>query len=308
MNYNPTNAEKISTEDTLDILHHVGLINTNLNTLSQQFERLGFLLTPVSTPKIIIEPGGLPVALGAGNRHAIFEKNFLELLGIVDPNRWESMPKDKLGPYNIELPLKRYEGLHVMHFGTDHIELVKQRFGEQEIPCSEVKYFQRNVQTEKGEQTMKARTITFPMETVAEGLVQVAQTDTPELVFQPRYMVHPNGAIRLTEHLLCCENPAEVAGKYEKLTGHRCVEIKRGYFVIDMGNSKIIVIAPEHLAEIVPDYVPPVLPFMAAFTIQTSDLQLARNALLENKVRFIEKDGDIIVHPDDAGGCAVIFR
>ena len=303
-----TNRKTIRVNDTLDILHHVGVINTDLNTLSEKYEKLGFLLTPGSTPKIIIEPGGSPEALGIGNRHAIFEKNYIELLGIVDANKWENIPKDKLGPYNIDLPLKRYEGLHVMHFGTNHIELVKQRFGELEIPCSEIKHFQRNVQTEAGEQTMRARTIFFPPDKNPEGLLQVAQTDTPELVFQPQYMIHRNGAIRLTEHILCCENPGQFAKKYEKSTGHKGGEIENNYFVIDLGDSKIIIIAPEYLAEIVPNYAPPTIPFMVAFTIETSDLQLARNILLKNSVSFMEKDGKIIVSPNDAGGCAVIFK
>jgi hypothetical protein len=50
------NTETRYTPDTLDILHHVGVINTDLNMLSERYEKLGFLLTPVSTPKIIIEP------------------------------------------------------------------------------------------------------------------------------------------------------------------------------------------------------------------------------------------------------------
>ncbi len=308
MNYNRTNTKAIRANGTLNIIHHVGVINKNLDTLSHQYEKLGFLLTPVSTPKIIIEPGESPKALGIGNRHAIFEKNYLELLGIVDSHRWKNVPKDKLGPYNIDIPLKRHEGLHVMHFGTNHIELVKQRFGKMEIPSSEIKYFQRNVQTEAGEQTMKARTIFFPLDKNPEGLLQVAQTDTPELVFQRQYMVHSNGAIRLIEHVLCCENPGQVAKKYEKFTGHKCIEIENNYFIIDLGDSKIIIIAPEHFADIVPDYIPPTIPFMVAFTIETSDLQLAKNILMKNNVSFKEKEGNIVVNPNDAGGCAVIFK
>ena len=303
-----TNTKTITVNDTLNILHHVGVINTNLNTLAEKYEKLGFLLSPVSIPKIILEPGGYPEALGIGNIHAIFENNYIELLGIVDANRWKNIPKDNLGPYNIDPPLKRYEGLHVMHFGTNHIELIKQRFGELEISCSEIKHFQRNVQTEAGEQTMKARTIAFLPDTNPEGLLQVAQTDTPELVFQPQHMIHSNGAIRLIEHILCCANPEQVAKKYEKLSGHRGVKIKNNYFIIDLGDSQIIVFAPEYLAEIVPNYTPPTIPFMVAFTIETSDLQLAKNVLFKNSVSFMEKNGKIIVGPNDAGGCAVIFK
>jgi hypothetical protein len=196
----------MSVNDTLDILYHVGVINTDLNALSEKYEKLGFLLTPVSIPKIVIEPGRSPEPLGLGNRHVILEKNYLELLGIMDPHRWEKVPKDYLGPYNVDLALGRYEGLHVMHFGTGHIELVRQRFAKQAISCSEIRDFQRNVLTERGEETMKARTISFPAGTHPEGLLQVAQTDTPELIFQPQSMAHRNGAIRLVEHVVCCQN------------------------------------------------------------------------------------------------------
>ena len=84
-----TNTKTITVNDTLNILHHVGVINTNLNTLAEKYEKLGFLLSPVSIPKIILEPGGYPEALGIGNIHAIFENNYIELLGIIDANRWK---------------------------------------------------------------------------------------------------------------------------------------------------------------------------------------------------------------------------
>jgi hypothetical protein len=131
MNYNKTSQSHF---DSLDILHHVGVINRDLQNLSERYEKLGFLLTPVSTPQIVIEAGEPPTSLGVGNRHAIFRNNYLELLGIIDAHRWKNIPKEKLGPYNIDIPLARYDGLHVMHFGTEHIELVKERFQKEKIP------------------------------------------------------------------------------------------------------------------------------------------------------------------------------
>ena len=301
-------GEIIHTHDTLDILHHVGIINNDLSILSERYEKLGFLLTPVSTPKIIVEPGGHPTALGIGNRHAIFENNYLELLGIVDPQKWSNVTKQEIGPYNIDIPLKRYEGLHVMHFGTSHIELVRDRFRKQKVSCSEIKNFERNVQTEQGERTMRARTISFPPEMIPEGLLQVAQHDTPELVFQSQYKLHRNGVIALSELVLCCDNPKEYVDKYERIANLSGDRNGDNYFTINLGRSKIIVIAAEHLAEIVPDFVPPAIPFMAAITVITSDMQLTRNVLLKNGISFTEKSGRIITEAADGGGCAVIFK
>jgi len=294
--------------DKLDILHHIGVINTNLHTLSGLYEKLGFVLTPLSAPKIAVVPGEQPQALGVGNRHAIFSQNYLELLGIVDPKQWNAVPKANLGPYNIDIALERYQGLHVMHFGTDHIELVKERFEEEEIPCSEIKYFQRNVQTAFGEQTMRARTIAFPPRMNPEGLIQVAQHDTPELIFQETAMAHPNGAVGLTELILCCEQPQEYIRKYERLSGHRGLKIAEGHFELDLGHSKIIVVAPCSLPEVVPGSIPQMLPSMAAFTIVSSDLNVTRQYLDSNGIVYSADKERVIVGPAAAGGCSVLFK
>lgn len=294
--------------DTTDILHHVGLISPDLDALATCYERLGFSLTPLSLPKIIIRPGGEPESFGAGNRHAIFKNNYLELLGIVDPKKWGVITREQRGPYDLDVPLSRYTGLHVMHFGTDHIELVRERLIKQGIPCSGVMNFQRNVQTPDGERTMRAKTIHFPPGSNPEGLLQIAQHDTPELIFQPRYMLHSNGATALTEIIVCAEDPAAYASKYEKYTGHKSTGTGNNHFVIELGSSTIKIMDPAHLDSIIPGYVAPALPFLAAFTVETSSLLLVYNTLLSNGIPFSETDTSIIVYPAYAGGCAVIFK
>jgi hypothetical protein len=293
---------------TTDILHHIGLINSSLEMSAACYERLGFTLTPVSLPRIIPEPGRVPETFGAGNRHAIFTHNYLELLGVVNPQKWAAFPREQRGPYDLDLPLSRYEGLHVMHFGTDHIEMVKERLDKQGVACSGIREFQRNVQTQTGEHMMKARTIHFPPESNPEGLLQIAQHDTPGLVFQERYMHHRNGALALTEIMIVTETPRIYAAKYERYSGHMGKCIANNHFVVDLGLSRITVIDPERLMELIPGFVIPALPFMAAFTIKVADLQLVCDVLSGNNVPFIKKAGAVLVYPDNACGCAVIFE
>jgi hypothetical protein len=87
---------------------------------------------------------------------------------------------------------------------------------------------------------MSARTIFFPPEMMPEGLLQIAQHDTPELVFQPKYMLHPNGAVALTELVLCCDHPKTYIDKYERITGHMGKITEGNYYVIDLGSSKLL--------------------------------------------------------------------
>ena len=300
--------ENVSIDATTDILHHIGLINSSLDESAAQYEKLGFTLTPLSLPKIVLSPGQPPATLGAGNRHAIFEHNYLELLGVVDPQRWSAITKAQRGPFDLDAPLSRYEGLHVMHFGADHIEQVKARLDAQGIPASPIKAFERNVQTANGERTMKARTIHFPPGSNPEGLLQIAQHDTPELVFQTRYMHHRNGATALTEIMVVAEDPATYASKYERYTGHQGQCIAENYFVIDLGRSKVTIVNPAHLNSIIPGYVIPALPFLAAFTVKTYSLQSVRQVLSAGNIPFAEQHDSIFVYPQHACGCAIIFN
>ncbi len=300
--------EMNSIKDTVDILHHIGLINSDLKMSAACYERLGFTLTPLSIPKVVLTPGGLPETLGAGNRHAIFSNNYLELLGVVDPKRWREVTIEQRGPYDLDLPLSRYEGLHVMHFGTDHIEKVKERLDRQGVACSAIKKFQRNVQTKTGEHMMKARSIHFPSKSNPEGLIQIAQHDTPELVFQDRYMHHRNSAIALIEIVVVTETPASYASKYEQYTGHQSRQIANNHFVVDLGLSRVTVVNPDGLDTIIPGYKVPALPFMAAFTVEVAGLNLVCNVLTGNKVPFSKGPGSVIVYAENACGCAVIFK
>ena len=304
-----TKGEKNAmTNDTMDILHHIGLINFSLDESVAQYEKLGFTLTPLSIPKIVLRPGEAPEPLGAGNRHAIFKHNYLELLGVVDFQRWVNITREQRGPYDLDAPLGRYEGLHVMHFGTDHIEQVKARLDREGIPSSLIKEFQRNVQTPGGERVMKARVIHFPPGSNPEGLLQIAQHDTPELVFQDRYMHHRNGVEDLTEILVVAEDPATYATKYERYSGHPAQRISDRYFTLDLGYSQISIVDPTYLESIIPGYVVPVLPFLAAFAVETTSLQRVREVLSSGNIPFAENSGSILVYPEHACGCAVIFN
>jgi hypothetical protein len=292
----------------IDILHHIGLINPSLEQSAACYEKLGFTLTPLSIPRIVLEPGGNPEPLGAGNRHAIFDNNYLELLGIVDPERWAAITPEQRGPYDLDKPLSRHEGLHVMHFGTNQIEKEKARLDEQGIACSPIKTFQRNVQTATGEKTMQARTIHFPPQNNPEGLIQIAQHDTPELIFLDRYQHHKNGAKALNEIIIVTETPADLAARYEGYSGHECHKFIDNHLILDLGSSSIRIVDPECLNTMIPGYKTPALPFMAAFTVTVADLQGVCKVLTENNVPFIKEPGSVVVYPEYACGCAVIFE
>ena len=199
----------------VDLIHHLGIVTNDFEALIETYEGLGFVLTPQSVPRIPLRPGGAPEPLGVGNSCAIFRDNYLELLGVVDRERWASIGPEQRGPFDIDRVLHRYEGIHILHFGSDDLEHARDRFERQDLNPSPIRPFQRPVDTAVGIRTMHARSVSFPAGLMPEALVQVAQHDTPELVLQPRYMNHPNGAQRISEVIICAEAPDVVASRYE---------------------------------------------------------------------------------------------
>ena len=289
----------------VDILHHVGVVTADLEATAATYERLGFLLTPLSVPRIPLTPGGEPQSLGVGNRTAIFRENYLELLGVVDPDRWAAIPRERLGPYNIDAPLRRYEGLHVLHLGADDLDAVHARYQRQGIPSSAPRPFERQVDTLDGSRLMRARSLAFPDGANPEALVQVAQHLTPELVLQPRFMGHPNGATALIEVIVCTDEPGAVAARYGRYAGVQAERVGNT-LVVELGRSRITFADPGALEEIIPGVIPPVLPFLAGFTV-AGDLQQARETLRANGVPYQVHERRVIVPPREASGCAVVF-
>ena len=142
--------------------HHVGLITRDMTTTIARYEQLGFSFTPLSQPRISLAPGRAPEPFGAGNRTAIFADNYLEVLGCTDTVLWNSTTPEQRGPYDLDVPLARYEGMHVMHFDSDDLDGLRSRLTAAGVECAAIKAFERNVDTPDGERHMKALAFGFP--------------------------------------------------------------------------------------------------------------------------------------------------
>lgn len=294
----------------IDFIHHVGLIpaDADLDRAMAGFERLGFMFTPLSKMEVTVRLDAPPMYIGLGNRNGIFEDGFLEIVGAPDPDIWARVPVEKRGPFNIDERLKRYAGLHIITLGTDEeIETTRTRYLAQSQPVTEVAKLQRRVDTPEGERLMQTKVLFYAQRPDPEAIVSVAQHLTPQYALQPRHMLHPNGARRLTEVIICADDPQETAAKYARYTGHPAVQ-RNGLHVIDLGRARIVVVDPAGLQKVAPGYQTHPMPFVAGFTVATPDLQAARHYLLSQRVAFTEMDGRLIVCPNEGCGSAVIFE
>ncbi len=81
-------------------LEHVGVVTRDLATLAEQYERLGFALTPLARQT----DGRI------GNRCAMLRQGYIELLAVVDPNARSA---------TLEAFLARYAGIHILAFAVE---------------------------------------------------------------------------------------------------------------------------------------------------------------------------------------------
>jgi hypothetical protein len=257
-------------------LDHVGLATRDFAALQTAYERLGFLLTPLSQQAGALRPGEPDRLWGTANRCAFLRSGYIELLGIVDPR----LPLNRLDQL-----LARYEGMHVLVFGTSDAEATAARLG---VPMARIA---RRVEGE--EVAFRLARTSF-----AEGRVQFCQHLSREILWAPRWLDHPNGAVALAEAFLAVEDPEEAAFRYEAALGIAPTRTANGFrFALAPGALTIRLGAGA-----------PVLPFMAGFALAVEDLARTRRVLDSGGVPY-ERDGrEIVVPPAAAGGATCIFR
>jgi len=290
----------------IDSFHHLGIITHDLAAAVARYERLGFVFTPPSFPEFPLSPDGTPERVGVANRNVIFRNSYLEMLGVVDAAKWASIPAAQRGPFDIDRPLRRHEGLHVMHFGTGDLDRVRARLVGDGLQPSPIRPFRRMVETPDGVVPMRARSLSFAPESHPEALFQIGQHETPELALQPRFMAHPNGALALSEAILCVEDPEEVAARYGRYAG--CPVDRRGPLrVMALGEARLIVVGSRDLPAVLPGESVPTTPYMAGFTV-IADLDQATALLHRQEIPFHHHDGRMVVSGRGACGSAIVFE
>jgi hypothetical protein len=100
--------------------------------------------------------------------------------------------------------------------------------------------------------------------------------------------------------IVCVADPDRVAAKYEAYAG-QCIQRRGNIRMIDLGLSRILVVDPDHVADVLPGNTAPTLPFLAG-------LSQVREVLTERQVDFQTHDGRIRVNASDGYGACVLFE
>ena len=288
----------------IEFLHHVGMFPEDSEVAFTAYERLGFVLTPLSIYRGAAKPGEPVKLLGSANRCAVVDGSYLEITARV------GAPEDAPEAFRRRTQyLERYEGLHIICLGAEDVRAVEARISKAGFEANGVVPLERDVETPEGTRTAMFERVRLVVDE-GEGPrehVQVANHLTPQYIFQKEYMTHPNGATAMTEVIFCVADPDMYESKYQRLTGRKA-EREGVQRVIRLPRSRISIVGGDELSDVIPGAVAPFLPYMAGFAMATGDLGKTVSLFEDRGVPFERVAGRIMIPATAASGATVFFE
>jgi hypothetical protein len=255
-------------------LDHIAHFVPDIDRASAGLERLGFTLTPFSLQQHRTTPDGPLEPAGSGNRCAMLERGYLEFLTPTADTPVAQRMRGAIG---------RYVGQHLICFGTSESARLHRHLGEAGFQPMPPVALQRQIGTETGEGTARFTVLRVPPEVMPEGRVQIVEHHTPELLWQKRWLDHPNGAIALLASIVCVGDVNEAAERFARFAQ---TTVRRGATatIMQMGdNGAVAIMGPDAMKGAF-DIAPPCLPWIAGTVLRVGDIErsaahLARTAV-----------------------------
>jgi catechol 2,3-dioxygenase-like lactoylglutathione lyase family enzyme len=211
-------------------LDHLVLTVRDLDAAEARYRALGFTLTPRAHHPF-----------GTSNNLAIFDGNFLELLGVSAP---EKIPAHEPGRFSFGQHtaafLQRGEGLSYVVLDTADARADHRAFQAAGLSTFEPLDFSRGAIQPDGSERTVAFTICFalPPEPAPPHFV-CQQRHPPENFWRPEYQRHENGALQISEVVLRADRPGALAPFYRALFGSAAVAEAADRLVVETGRGRI---------------------------------------------------------------------
>jgi hypothetical protein len=192
------------------VLDHIAHWVPDRAAAETELRRLGFAPTPFSEQFTRASPEAPPISAGTGNHCAMLERGYLEFLAPIG---------DTPNAASLRAGIARYTGVHLIAFGTVEPGRERERLAREGFGPLPAVALERDIGAPDGTARAKFAVVRTPAGTMPEGRVQFVEQRTPELLWQPRRLEHPNSATALTRVHLCVADPAEAVARFARYTG-----------------------------------------------------------------------------------------
>ncbi|HUS95125.1 MAG TPA: VOC family protein [Hyphomicrobiaceae bacterium] len=212
------------------ILDHIVVnVRMEMDEAEASFSELGFVLTPRGYH-----------SLGSINALAIFQTDYLELLGLP-ADRPDARPELANGP----------TGLNGAVFKTPHADATFAHLSALGVAGDPPKSFSRPVTLADGSVAeARFRTVTLPDAIFPAGRLYFCEHQTPELVWRPEWQAHDCGVTGFSELVLVTDAPDERARLLERVLHGKVVGAggAEGLAVELAGGFRFVVLTPSGYA------------------------------------------------------------
>lgn len=279
-------------EQPLSGIDHVIVGVRDLDRAGLGWTRLGFTLTP----------RGRHLQKGTGNYCVMFERDYIELMGVVDPSQ---------GSAGLDQFLARGEGLRGLAFGTragDATAALLKARGLHPTPPSDLS---RQLELPEGTVLPRFKLVSLPPEETPALSAFVCQHLTPELVRRPQWLVHANAIAGIVGVTVMVEATEPLRAGYERLFGAG-VNTTDDVLTVHAGPHRMIFATPDDVDALYPqaalDLDRP-LPAIVALTLRSRDLARTADHLTQWQVPHDElPGGTLLVPPEEANGALLIVQ
>jgi hypothetical protein len=275
-------------------LDHVGHFVRDPETAGRALARAGFAPTPVS---VQYNPDGSP--MGTGNITAMLQRGYIEVLF--------KTAETQLGR-EFEAALAGNAGVHLTNFAVADAARAHDRLTAEGFAMRPLVQFQRPVGTETGPGVAAFTVVRLERGAMPEGRIQILTHRTEDMVWQKRWLNHPNGALALIDVVIASPDVAEAAARFSRFTGRtiKATEIGRATLRLDRGQVQLV--SEAVFEAMLPDIAVPRLPFIGAYAVQVRSRTRCED-LIKQAGLAVERAGQALVvpFPDELGVGAWVF-
>jgi Glyoxalase-like domain len=293
----PRMSHRLPAGDAI-FLDHVGHFVRDPQAATAALVRAGFAPTPAS-----VQVDGTGAPTGTGNITAMLERGYIEALF-----KTADTPLGR----ELDASLARHAGIHLVAFAVADAAASHRALAGRGFRMQELVEMQRPV--DAGERPGTAAFTVARLEggQMAEGRIQMLTHHTEDMVWQPRWLMHRNGALGLTSVVVAVADVAEAASRFARFTGRAARPAPNGQ-IITLDRGRLELVSADACAGLLTELELPSLPFIAAYGIAVASLedaaaQLARGGIAGRRTNGVRAGHLVAPFPAELGHGAWLFE
>ena len=255
------------------------------------YNRLGFTTTP---RRRFTE-------WGTANYGVMFEHDFIELLGIVDPSA-EVTP-------GLEDYLVDGEGVMAVTLHADDVKAARAALSKGGFDPSDLNETEITLEAPDGPVSQRFRWLRIAADTTPDMYMMLVQPLTPETMRRPEWLAHANGACAIMGLTVVVDDPLGQMGSYEALFGPGSSAPTDNTLAIHTGHGALIFVTEDNFSLMHPRVAAASrrTPFIGAMSLETRDVR-ATAAFLDGAGVPHEFSGEGVVRVSPEHACGVVLE